>query len=269
MNKIIQNRELEWASNYLDQELDANELADFAEHLSHSPELTQTISDFAQIKRLVKSIPEEKPPRSYVLTRIMASEARKPGILERFFPAFRIAAVICALGLVLTFIIPFAKIQSPAAVPVEYSMKSIDPLILEQSSTIENVKQTESVTGLTEIDQEIQRGSETQTDSLEIRKPSHGFKGGSPKNEFLMVSSRVLPDDHKEEQLNVISDLAAENQEEKINAETVKPIILPFSSEEISRFDAILQIFRFVLVIVLGLSFFWILITIYDRKRTI
>ena len=269
MKKITQTRELEWASSYLDQALNADELAKFAEQLSQNPELSQTISDFAQIKQLIRSLPEEKPPRSYILTRQMAYETRKPGILERFFPVFRTAAILCALGLIFTFVFPFAKMQEPAALPAEYSKKSIDPLILEQSSDLKSMKQTEEITVLSESEQESQPVSETQSDSLEIRKPSHGFKGGSPKNEFLMVSTRILPDDHQEEQSTVISDLAAESHEKKISEEPTNPIAPSFLLEETNFLDAILQIIRFVFIIVLGLSFIWILITLYERKRTI
>jgi hypothetical protein len=268
MKKNNHTRELEWASSYLDQALNADELADFAQQLSQNPEISQTISDFAQIRQLVRSIPQEKPPRSYILTRQMASEARKPGILERFFPAFRTAAILCALGLIFTFILPFAQTHQPASLPAEYSKKSIDPLLLEQSSDLEFTKQAEITTAVSGSEKEPQPVSETQADPLEVRKPSHGFKGGSPKNELLMVSTRILPDDHQEEQSTVIADLAAENQAKKKSENTANPVIPSFLTNDVNFLDAILQIIRFVFIIVLGLSFIWILLTLYERKRT-
>ncbi len=113
MRRMDGTKELEWVSSYLDQELDAGEISAFAEKLAKNPALSDEVADFSQLKQLLKSIPQEKPPRNYTLTRKMAETVRKPGILERLFPVFRFAAMAACVGLVLTFLLPGLHFIAP------------------------------------------------------------------------------------------------------------------------------------------------------------
>lgn len=244
MNLLHRSKDLEWANGYLDQTLNEDEILAFAERLSQNPDLSHDISDFIHLKNLIKSLPEEKPPHNYFLTRKMAAEARKPGILERFFPACRIAALLCSLGLVLTFLIPGYRSINSVDNTSGYAQKSVNEQLLDTQS-----------------------GDEAVEPMIE-KQSSHGFRGGSPKNELLIGSERVLPDDRVYDPSEVFSGLEADNLDNPGSTDSRSALSAPTEgTDQTGNINLTRTVFRLGFAIILAVSLVWISITLLERKR--
>jgi hypothetical protein len=286
MNLLHKSRDLEWANGYLDRALNEEEILAFAERLSQNPDLSYDISDFIRLKKLVKSLPEKKPPHNYILTRRMAAEARKPGILERFFPAFRAVALLCSLGLALTFLIPSYQTINPIGNTGGYTQKSVNEQILNTQTGDAAVEPMifaapDGSTGDTidvinsepdamakESGNEGFAASSGSEDMTVAEKSSHGFRGGSPKNELLIVSERVLPDERVYDPSAVFSGLEADNLDDTGSAGSQSKLLTPVEGTEQTGNIHLKEItFRIGFSMVLAVSLVWITITLMERKR--
>lgn len=253
----MNEKDLSYINGYLDNTLTGQEMLAFADKMAADPEIRAELADIALVKRVIKELPVKKPPRNYILTRAMAAESRKPGILERLFPMFRTAGVVASLALIFTFLFPFfaATTQSTAPLIVQ---KSITETGLEGSVPMNAAElQTDPSPSLNEI------GLGSDADSL--TKASKGFRGGSPKLEYLVTAERMIPDDpfdmvpDYEEDSEVIGMLPAGNAElevqQLIQADQSTPAGL-----------SALEITRIIAFAVVGISILWILLTFVQRK---
>lgn len=184
MEGKFNKKDYEMISDYLDQRLESGDILDFARRLSEDPELSTETEELMRVKTLIREMPEVTPPHNYTLTTIEAREARRPGILERLFPFFRTAAAFCCLALIASFVIPQMKnaVSLNQAAEPETAAKSIqlDEMMLEESSS---EIFTDSYVS------EVPAEEPEQT----YKMPSHGVRGGTPKNEFMMDAERINP----------------------------------------------------------------------------
>jgi hypothetical protein len=258
MNK----KDLSYINGYLDNALTEKEMLEFADRMAADPEIRAELSDIALVKRVIKELPVQKPPRNYILTRAMAAESRKPGILERFFPMFRTAGVMASLALIFTFIFPFfaatSQISPRSAAPIAVQ-KSITESDLEDAAPMAAADlQPETSPSLNEI------GLGGDTDSL--TKASKGFRGGSPKMEYLVTAERMIPDDPYEMAPDYQLDSATTDE------------MLPSSNAELEVQQLIradqpsraglsgLEIIRIIALAVVAICILWILLTFAQRK---
>lgn len=164
-------KDYELISGYMDQELSDAEILSFAERLSEGDGLEKELAELMKVKSIVKEIPEVPAPRNYFLTRSMAEDVRKPGLLERLFPFFRVSAALCALLLVLTFIFPQVLGINPRS----------DYAVMSQDAAFE----AEETSG----DQRITvPGSAFGGSAQPVSMPSRGTIGGNPQNQYRISS---------------------------------------------------------------------------------
>lgn len=262
MTKKMNEKDLSYINGYLDNTLTEKEMLEFADRMAADPEIRAELSDIALVKRVIKELPVKKPPRNYILTRAMAAESRKPGILERLFPLFRTAGVMASLALIFTFIFPFFAATSQNA------QQSTTPLAIQKSITENDLEDAppmaaadlnaETSPSLDEI------GLGSDTDSL--TKASKGFRGGSPKLEYLVNTERMIPDDPYEMVPSYQPDSATTDK------------MLPGSNAELEVQQLIradqpsrtglsgLEITRIIALAVVAICILWVLLTLAQRK---
>lgn len=286
MKRMCEAKELEWVNSYLDQELDETEIQAFAERLAQNPELSTEVADFLQLKHWVKSLPQEKPPHNYILTRKMAETARKPGILERLFPVFRVAALVCCLGLVLTFLLPGMQTSGPAEIS-SYSQKSVSEELTAEPEALLSVNPENGAAApfIVDISDELLADSASGTQSTISqgaplaaplvsdattavdKKSSHGVRGGSPKNEMLMTAERILPDDYTESMANS-ADTTRDSQTRLDDVERqATDQSEPETRVGLESSGQLWTGFRLGFIVLLGISLVWMMIVWLERKR--
>lgn len=253
----MNEKDLSYINGYLDNTLTGQEMLTFADKMAADPEIRAELADIALVKRVIKELPVKKPPRNYILTRAMAAESRKPGILERFFPMFRTAGVVASLALIFTFLFPFftATSQNAAPLTVQKSITENEPEGSVPMSAAD--LQAESSPSLNEI------GLGGEVDSL--TRASKGFRGGSPKLEYLVTAERMIPDDpydmapDYQEDSEVIEMLPAGNAELEVQQ-------LIQADQPASAGLSALETARIIAFAVVGISILWILLTFVQRK---
>jgi anti-sigma factor RsiW len=118
MKNTISPRDLELLSEYLDGRLDARKRADLEARLKSNAELANTLGDLSQTRKLLRSLPKLKAPRSFRLTPEMVGRRSVP----RIYPAFQFASVLASLLLVLVLAGDFLGLgtlnSAPAAAPL-------------------------------------------------------------------------------------------------------------------------------------------------------
>lgn len=264
MTVKMNEKDLTALNGYLDNALSEQEMLEFADQMATKPELRSELADLLVVKRALKTLPVRKPPRSYILTRAMAAESRKPGILERLFPMFRAAGVFACFALIFTFIFPFFSLNSNAG------QKAASPMMVQKS--IEESQLTDS------DEMDLAAISLESTPSLDeiglgessepLNKASKGFRGGSPKLEYLVNTERVKPDDPDELPLAWSPEPADVEPVTTGNAEIdVQRMIQPemAGTEPFSP----MEIVRIASITVLALSLGWILLTLIRRRWAI
>ena len=257
----MNEKDLTYINGYLDNALTEQEMLEFADKMASDPAIRAELSDIALVKRVIKELPVQKPPRNYILTRAMAAESRKPGILERFFPMFRTAGVLASLALIFTFVFPFFSATSQVApqetVPLTVQ-KSVSESDLEESlpMAVADV-QADPAPSLDEL------GLGGSTDSL--TKASKGFRGGSPKLEYLVTTERMIPDDPYEMAPEVDLETGATEMLPSNNAELeVQRMIQP--DQSVSAGFSALEKARIVAIAIVAICILWILLTFAQRK---
>ncbi len=191
MTSQIETKEFEFINAYLDHEMTDQELLSFATRLAENHELKDELNELIQVKQRVRTLPQRKPPRNYTLTRAEAAAIRKPGWLERLFPAFRTAAVFACLGLIFSFLLPWMGVTpNQNADSVAYMQKSVEGLIVTPPS----VAKEQSLMNDQGAQAAVPSLKEIGISSTPVHQPSQGFRGGSPKFEYLVSVERVKPD---------------------------------------------------------------------------
>lgn len=258
---MMNEKDLSYINGYLDNTLTEQEMLTFADKMAADPEIRAELADIALVKRVLRDLPVKKPPRNYTLTRAMAAESRKPGILERFFPMFRTAGVVASLALIFTFLFPFFtatnQVPQESAAPLTVQ-KSITESGPESSVPMSAADlQAEPSPSLNEI------GLGGDADSL--TKASKGFRGGSPKLEYLVTAERMIPDDPY--------DMAPDYQKDSAEAETLPAGNAELEVQQLIRADqpthnslSVLGLARIIAFAVVGISILWILLTFAQRK---
>jgi negative regulator of sigma E activity len=92
----LRERDLKQLSAYLDGELNPKESARLETRLKADPHLREALRDLDGTRKLLRSLPQVRPPRNFTLSPEMA------GIQQRrsFYPIFRFATVVAAVALV-------------------------------------------------------------------------------------------------------------------------------------------------------------------------
>ena len=249
-------------NGYLDHELNDQDLLMFAERLSQDESLKSEMTDMMQVKKLLSGLPDQKPPKNYILTRAMAQEVRKPSLWERLFPAFRTAAVFACFGIILSFMLPLNGNLINPAVPVEmqYNAKSVDLPAAEEPDLSRSVADSESIAPVSMSDS-------TGNTAMMNGYPSKGVRGGNPKLEYLVTAQRVLPDDRStgavSEKLSVDEDsqlssgISAQEEIQKLMNDSTASVSFGISTD---------TVIRLISSLVLLISVGWILITLLKRK---
>ena len=267
MNENKETKDRDLINSYLDHELNDQDLLLFAERLSQDDSLKSEMTDMMQVKKLLCSLPDQKPPQNYILTRAMAQEARKPSLWERLFPAFRTVAVFACLGIILSFILPLnGNLTNPAApIEMQYSAKSVDLLAAEESELSQPVADSESIgTASMTLDE---AGDTAVNTAMMNGYPSKGVRGGNPKLEYLVTAQRVLPDDRStgavseklsiDEESQLSSGISAQDEIQNLINDSTTSVSFGISND---------TVIRLVSVLVLLISVVWILITLLKRK---
>ena len=112
---MMNQRDLELLSSYLDGQLKSSDSARLEVRLSSDPNLRAVLNDLRAARGLLRRLPIRKAPRNFTLTPKMVG---KNPPLPRAYPAFRFATAIATLLLFLTvglnFLAPQMASQSPA-----------------------------------------------------------------------------------------------------------------------------------------------------------
>lgn len=92
----LRERDLKQLSAYLDGELNPKESARLETRLKADPHLQEALRDLDGTRKLLRSLPQVRPPRNFTLSPEMA------GIQQRrsLYPIFRFATVVAAVALV-------------------------------------------------------------------------------------------------------------------------------------------------------------------------
>jgi hypothetical protein len=109
MKGQIPQREIEYLSAYLDQQLDKRHQAQLEERLRKDPELQAILRDLGQARLALKSLPRVRAPRNFTLKPEMVSIRRTP---RRIYPAFGWASVLASILLVLALVGDFLGLSS-------------------------------------------------------------------------------------------------------------------------------------------------------------
>lgn len=270
-------------NGYLDRTLDDRESLDFALRLAEDPSLTEELEELQSVKQSLRLLQDTPAPRKYILTRAMAAEAKPPSLLERFFPTFRVSALVSGIALILMIIFPMASglldggvnLSSDVAAPRTVSVAAPD----EADYSLESI-----AAGALEgtVAKSIPVGGIEAMTAVGTRASSQGVRGGSPKMEILVFTDRKFPDDR-----TYLDDLAVEadvlegaaapgaKRSEKTSEELAaldalnggeRAESLLVSSESITP-DWIMvhNTVQSVLMIVLAVSLVWIFMTLYKR----
>lgn len=261
MKERMENQDLEWINAYLDQELEGSDLLVFADHLSQDPELKNDMADMLKVKTLLKKLPQSQPPRNYALTRSMAREVRKPGLLERLLPTFRVSVVFCTLALVCTFLLPglFQPSQQNSLVSKSVSMDELMDMVPTEEGTelaAENVMDTSETDDFT--DNQI-RVPQSEIVKPAMNMPSFGVRGGTPKNEYLMTAERTLPEEKK---LDQVPEIDVQNfNNEKADSSEAEPQFFsaPQAQNTVERSVVVRLLIQIGLGFILLVSLVWVI----------
>lgn len=115
--------DVELLSAYLDGQLSLSDSVKLESQLASDPDLKAVMDDLRTAKDLFHQLPQRRVPRNFMLTPKMAGlKAPEP----RMYPAFRLATVLAALLLMITFAVngyaPLAKTRLSAAQAPAYGL---------------------------------------------------------------------------------------------------------------------------------------------------
>ena len=246
MDEKISKSDYEMISDYLDQNLSDEQISLFAHRLSENPDLSRETAELMRVKTLIRDYPVVNPPHNYILTTIEAREARKPSLLERLFPFFRAAAVFCCLALVLSFVFPMMLSSRESS----YVSKSLDLDSMEAAEADAAVFESDAVVADYEV--KLFSDREGAGGAVNASMPSHGVRGGTPKNEFLLQSQRMLPEDNA---------FQPGMPDEVIQLEESLPAVP--DTAEVNP----LPIVRTACLLLLAVSAVWVLLTLIRRSH--
>lgn len=97
---MMNQRDLELLSAYLDGELNPSDSARLEARLKTNPELVAVLDDLRAARTLLRKLPKRRAPRNFTLTRKMVG-LNPP--LPRSYPVFRFATVVATLLFFFTF----------------------------------------------------------------------------------------------------------------------------------------------------------------------
>lgn len=112
---MMNQRDLELLSAYLDGELNPSDSARLEARLKTNPELVSVLDDLRAARTLLRKLPKRRAPRNFTLTRKMVG-LNPP--LPRSYSAFRFVTAIATLLFFFTFGINALAPQFGAGVPV-------------------------------------------------------------------------------------------------------------------------------------------------------
>jgi hypothetical protein len=91
----LKGRDLKQLSAYLDGELNPKESARLEMRLKENPQLQDALREIEGTRKLLRSLPQVRPPRNFTLTPEMAGIQQKRSL----YPVFRLATVIATVAL--------------------------------------------------------------------------------------------------------------------------------------------------------------------------
>lgn len=97
---MINFREIELLSSYLDGQLNATESTRLESRLTSDPELASVLNDLRTVRGILSKLPVRKAPRNFTLTRQMVG--LKPP-LPRAYPIFRFSTAFATILLMISF----------------------------------------------------------------------------------------------------------------------------------------------------------------------
>jgi hypothetical protein len=92
----LKKRDLRQLSAYLDGELNPKESARLEARIEADPQLREALRDLDRTRKLLRSLPQVRPPRNFTLTPEMAGIQQSRSL----YPVFRFATVVAAVALV-------------------------------------------------------------------------------------------------------------------------------------------------------------------------
>lgn len=262
-----EEKNLELLNSYLDHELSDSETLAFAKKLAEDPSLLEELNEFHAVKNRLGQLREVKAPRKYILTRAEAAAARKPSLLERLFPAFRISAAVSMFALILMTVVPM--MVTPAVQPGA-------PLAAKSVPVAENLEaqdySLESIaSGAVSPVTDSAESAEIETAAAQPQYfSSQGVRGGSPKMEVLVSAERKFPEDR----LSSAGQAEANSKDHErammeLNGRSAFTNHAPNKVDGFMLSMTVIGVIQLVLCVVLVVSLIWMMLTMAKRYASL
>lgn len=260
-----EEKNLELLNSYLDHELSDSDALEFAKKLAEDPSLVEELNEFHAVKNQLGRLREAKAPRKYILTRAEAAAAKKPSLLERLFPAFRISAAVSMIALIVLTVAPLlAPDRQNELLPVAKSV-ALSENFEAQDYSLESI-------AAGAVSPAADSAGDAQIESSEARPgyfSSQGVRGGSPKMEVLVSAARKFPDNRSGKSAAANESFNEERATLELNGGTNISESGPAKFDSFMVSFTVIGIIQLTLCAVLVVSLVWMMLTMAKRYSSL
>ncbi len=260
-----EEKNLELLNSYLDHELSDSEALEFAKKLAEDPSLVEELNEFHAVKNQLGRLREVKAPRKYILTRAEAAAAKKPSLLERLFPAFRISAAVSMIALVILTVAPLLAPDRQNELPLAAKSVAFSENFEAQDYSLESIA-SGAVSPVADSARDAQAES---SDAQPSYFSSQGVRGGSPKMEVLVSAARKFPDKRSGKSAVPNESFNEERAMLELNGGTNISESAPAKFDPFMVSFTVIGIIQLTLCAVLVVSLVWMMLTMAKRYSSL
>ena len=258
-------KNLELLNSYLDRQLSDAEALTFAKKLAEDASLLEELNELHAVKRRLGQLRDVKAPRKYILTRAEAAAAKKPGLLERLFPAFRLSAAVSMIALIILTVLPFKPMNlKSTSEPVAKSVSLTEFLADAENSSQDYSLESIASGAVLPVSDPAATPEAVSPEATPQYFSSQGVRGGSPKQEILSSAERRFPDDRtywsEEEEL-----FDEERATMELNGKNALTNHIPARIDRFMLSFTVIGVIQLLLCAVLIVSLVWMLLTMAKR----